>query len=337
MAGICCAVTLLQLGCRGHAHREVYNAKMANEIRVLEDQLYDADYENRVLREKLHRAQTKMAPPASYGPPVSSAPSSPSRLTPTPSRERVPADDDEDDDEDDFDMEIDLGDPVTGDQMLPPPLTDDADSDDATGRNEPEPPGPLPEPPGAGDVEVPPIVPGDILPPPGPGEENPPPPGKINLPDPTGILPEPLQFPEELKLNAGLSGGHQFDDDEETDGLYLVVNVLDDHGRMIDLNDFDIDGVMTIVALDPELDPSQARIGHWEYSASQWSQFIRSRPVAGLHVPVQWQVARPLGDEVIVHVRLKTDDEEMRCQGRLKVAPAETVADWTPRGGKQDR
>ncbi|MCA9138772.1 MAG: hypothetical protein KDB00_18500, partial [Planctomycetales bacterium] len=51
-------------GCRGRAHEDLYRAKMANEIRVLEDQLYDADYQNRVLRDELDRIRQGDVPHA---------------------------------------------------------------------------------------------------------------------------------------------------------------------------------------------------------------------------------------------------------------------------------
>lgn len=57
----CCVVGVVGTGCRGRAQRDVYSQKMAREIRLLEDQLYEADYENRVLMEKLRRAKTLAA------------------------------------------------------------------------------------------------------------------------------------------------------------------------------------------------------------------------------------------------------------------------------------
>ena len=222
-----------------------------------------------------------------------------------------------------------MGDPVSGDQLD----ASDLDLPDMEGilpaPGGPDPPGP--------ELDVPPIVPGDILPPPADGQSNPAPPGKINLPGPTGALPEPLQLPEQLRLHNGLSGGHRFDDELQSKGLYLVVNILDDRGRVVDPNDFDIDAKLTIVALDPELESDKARIGRWEFPASQLGQFIRSEPVAGLHVPVRWQQSQPSGEDVIVHVRLQSDDEEMLCSGRLKVSGPESIADWTPRSGKSEK
>ncbi|MEM6980380.1 MAG: hypothetical protein AAF539_12005 [Planctomycetota bacterium] len=44
-------------GCRGRAQEDLYAQKLRQEVRVLEDQLYEADYENRVLIDKLRRAK----------------------------------------------------------------------------------------------------------------------------------------------------------------------------------------------------------------------------------------------------------------------------------------
>ncbi len=41
------------------AYRDVYTQKMAGEIRNLEDQLYQADYENQVLNDRLSRAEMR--------------------------------------------------------------------------------------------------------------------------------------------------------------------------------------------------------------------------------------------------------------------------------------
>ena len=58
------ALIAAQVGCRGKARNELYRQKMANEIRVLEDQLYDADYKNRVLRDRLEKSSTATSSPS---------------------------------------------------------------------------------------------------------------------------------------------------------------------------------------------------------------------------------------------------------------------------------
>ncbi len=130
------------------------------------------------------------------------------------------------------------------------------------------------------------------------------------------------------------SGGHQFDGSDKVDGKYLVVNVLDSNGQMIDISEFDIDAEMTVVALDPSPANHIARIGRWEFSARDVMNFIRKSPVSGFHIPIKWQDVSPATYDVIVHVRLKTEDEEMLCEAELKVRKVESIADWTPRGRK---
>lgn len=46
-------------GCRGRAHEDLYRQDLQREVRVLEDQLYEADYENRVLIDKLRRERSR--------------------------------------------------------------------------------------------------------------------------------------------------------------------------------------------------------------------------------------------------------------------------------------
>ena len=330
MLGIGCALMLANLGCHSRAHRDVYHASMAKKIRILEDQLNEADYQNQVLREKLHRlkSQPKQSLPES--------PQTPPHKTHAPPPATVPS-------IEDFDLGIGLGETIIENEAFAPAETvpvptpepraaNDADDLPAPDNAQMLPAPGGPEPPGPSDLEVPPIEPGEILPPPAAGEENDQPPGKVKLPNSLGSLPEPTPIPETLKLHSGLSGGHQFDDDAQTDGLFLVVNVIDDQGRMLDLTDFEIDASMTIVALDPTIDSPESPIARWEYTAEEVQRFVRPEPVAGFHIPVRWQETRPSGDEVIVHIRLQTDDEEMRCDGRVKVSKPASIADWTPRG-----
>ena len=192
-------------------------------------------------------------------------------------------------------------------------------------------------PPGKESLKAPELLPGN-LPPTRDGIENPF--GQIQLPKEvndliysTPSLPE-LTPPEHIRLHPALSGGHQFDQDDDVDGMYIVVNVVDKDGRAVNLHGFDIDASMTIVALDPEVDPNTGRIGRWDFTSEEIGKYVRSIPVDGLHVPVKWQGVEPIGDEVIVHVRLQAEEEEMRCQGRVKLNKETVVAKWLPRGEK---
>ncbi|NND98936.1 MAG: hypothetical protein HKN47_16590, partial [Pirellulaceae bacterium] len=321
---------------------------MANEIRVLEDQLYDADYQNRVLRDELKRTKEACKPASSsdqvrtpsyrksvdsYGPSDTANPpmqtgdtvldseydAVPYEPVPTPS-EIAPA------------TPADSNPPTAGNQPnadvgedyeLPAPALL-SPTPNNNGRPEMLPPS-EPEPPGPETFRAPKIEPGELLPPPLPGSESNDVPGKVDLPnelDRLNFSPPtlpPLATPDHIRLHTSLSGGHQFDQDDQIDGLYVVVNVVDQAGKALNLHNFDIDAKMTIVALDPKLDPSISRIGRWEFSPEEVRTFIRSVPIEGLHVPIKWQDNEPISDEVIVHVRLEAQDEEMRCEGTLQL------------------
>lgn len=64
LAGIlgvgCLLVLITSSGCRGRAQEDLYRQNLQREVRVLEDQLYEADYENRVLIDKLRRERARI-------------------------------------------------------------------------------------------------------------------------------------------------------------------------------------------------------------------------------------------------------------------------------------
>ena len=371
VAAVCgCAAVVFPLGCRGRAQRDVYLQKMASEIRVLEDQLYEADYENKLLAEKLERARSLAAEaaeealdqrrePGPYGPPEIDAGAkfedSPDLAVPPeiegPSGPERPAGDEirrppanlplEDPrDESPFLDDIDIGDPE-----VPPPDSPPSDRPDPAAPPDgqdllPAPGGPVP--PGPDDLRIPPIEEGDIIPPPSPDEAPDDPPGQIVLPEGVNLFGQSTDAssgsqPHSLMLHPSLSGGQQLDEQPGTDGMILVVTVVDDAGQPVDLDGFQVQAALTIVALDPTRKPSEARIGHWEFAADEVQSLVHSKPISGLHVPVRWTDELPLGDEVVVHVRLKSADEEMQCEGTVRIDGEAKVAQWMPRGDSETR
>lgn len=313
---------------------------MASEIRVLEDQLYAADYENRVLRDKLERERLRQSDPTpdeSTSPPTrrSTRPST----EPTPAAELTPAPRQSADEIDSMEemldeLELDLPE-VTPGVETEQPLTDpdfDPGPDPANTETEAPPgveilPAPGgPEPPGKNDTDPEEIIPGEILPPPVSPEETIPP-GQIQLPD---SVQAGNGVPSGLRIHPSLSGGHRVEG--ETDGVMLVVNVVDPHGTAVDVSNFDIDGELSIVVLDPEREPDQARIGRWNFAGPQVAALVRTHPISGLHIPLKWQDEIPQGEEVIVHVRLRGEEDEMRCQRKISVQREPAVAEWSPRG-----
>jgi hypothetical protein len=372
-------------GCRGRAHEDVYQAKLANQIRVLEDQLYEADYHNRVLRDKLRQAEDA-ARRHDGGPIPSSSQEARSSQETSSSQEtlnggaRTNRDHDvrrEDPGSgradpgtgrtaDDYELlDLDKPDPgqpsedgskeeapevekpgkrdrETDSQPLPEPLTDPSSMPQPPSDDTPDtPPIPVPDPSNSDPTLDEPsgADPQPELPQPPTEKELKSPPERIELPPGSKILEfedaaeaENLPVPDHLEIHDGLSGGYQFDEDQDIDGLFLVVTVADEAGRLVPLDGFEVDAQLTVVVLDPDDETAESPIGRWEFSPKQVREFVKSSPVDGIHVPLKWKEKLPRGDDVIVHVRMAAAEEEMRCQGRLKLAESVAMSNWLPRG-----
>jgi hypothetical protein len=396
------------LGCRSRAQQDLYQQKMIREVRILEDKLYEADYKNRALSEKLKRArieasevQIHSAKPARH-PRAQREESSQIEPTPDPNSNRNKLDNSRnlpEDSDDEIGLSdllpptFDEGDPIdpgaietnqlrsnpeqpknsdpvpltdppapaspdtlpvpafpglnprtpgspedTPPASTPPTFTLPRNLDSPANKSDsgaseknlespelkPAPSGPVP--PGIEDTELPPVLPGETLPPQlAPGEENLPP-GQIQLPD---SVKSNQRVPDSLQIHPTLSGANRVGD--QLQDILLVVNVVNDLGKTIDLNDFLVDGEMSVVVLDPQREPSVARLGRWNFDRKQVLNFVKHDPVSGFHIPLQWAMDDPLGSEVIVHVRLRAEDDEMRCEAKLNVDQQRGVAGWLPR------
>jgi hypothetical protein len=374
-------------GCRGRAYEDLYKAKMAQEIRVLEDQLYDADYQNRVLRDQLTRArdsgsvddlsieagkrsQTKFpspilperdlsdrplpqadlsgpregALPDLNGPNTKAPIDQPIDQQTTPQRESTPTPSQSDDSNlkdpparkpESPDEPEPLVDPPSEGLGFPSETQTTPGSNPADSPNVPFMPPLEMIPPSDSQLMEDPVIPGEVLPPPNGQDASP---DKIVIPPGTKTMqfdapPETsLPIPDHLELHDGFSGGHQFDTDEDVDGLYLVVTVLDEQGKALSLDDFDVDAELTVVVIDPNDDSTEAPLGRWEFSPAEVRDFVRRSPIDGIYIPVAWQDRVPVDDEVIVHIRMAAAEEEMRCQGRIRTQEKVAVSSWLPRG-----
>lgn len=371
-------------GCRGTAQREVYDAQMAHEIRVLEDQLYEADYQNRVLIDKIESLKLKSAAPfhqndgQDSGGGLRNRPSIPTPVRPefqqTPNSNYLPAPSNDPllDNINDLDAIIDDGqqEPLMpappSIEKLEPPAPNSSPSDDETlpsrslpvapsgteadssefpnednrlgflpayspystriGRSEPllaAPGGP--EPPGRNSLIAPPVIHGEMLPPPGKTPKPIQPPGQIVLPD----SPE-VPAPDQLKLHSSLSGGTSHQD--ETDQIMLVVNVLDENGRPLQLANYDVNAGLSVVLFDGDNEQSDStRLGRWDFNPQEVLSLIKDEPVSGFHIPIQLDQVQPQQKVVQAHVRLRSEEDEMRCIGTIRVNRENASALWAPR------
>ena len=187
-----------------------------------------------------------------------------------------------------------------------------------------------PEPPGAADTEIPKIEAGDVIPPPAKDDGEEMPPGQITLPD---SVQASAGEPVKIRLHAGLSTGYRLENGVE--GMNLVVNVLDKVGKTVNLEDFDIEAELSVVILDPKREGDDARLGRWDLQKRELPTLIQSEPISGFHIPITWKDRKPLGDEIIAHVRIRSEEDEMRCDGTLHIEKAKAVAGWSPRAEKK--
>ncbi len=183
-------ITVALTGCNSGAYRDVFQQKTAREIRILEDQLYEADYHNRVLSDQLEQCRVKAengrsgeasAGLESKSGSAASAPKSSGAESSSGGGQKSaqPGQIDMDNGFDEADLELPSVD--SGDLVEPEALTD------PTPEVLPAPG--LPEPPGEQDTTIPPIEPGEIIPPPAGGkEQDSQQPGRIILPDSLGAL-----------------------------------------------------------------------------------------------------------------------------------------------------
>jgi hypothetical protein len=289
-------------GCRSKAYRDVYAQKMASEIRVLEDQLYEADYQNQILRDELMRAQIKasqvVVPDARprrslFGrtldesgrlqdsrPSDSRDPDSPAQRSPGPGSEE----------------------PAPQPRALPSEQSPLLDPPDNAAPTLPAPALPAPAlparplpnnrlpsemlvppqeatPPGAADLLTPDVDLGVPVPPPSPDEAPDALPGQITLPDSARILGAgPPSEPVAIRINRGLSGGHKSDDAPEEEGVLLVIEAIDEKGSVVRLDQFDIDANLSIVLVDPNRSGEEAQLGKWEFTPAEVRGMIRSTP-----------------------------------------------------------
>ena len=350
-AALCLAVSLTA-GCRGSAYRDVYQQKMASEIRVLEDQLYEADYQNQILQDQVLRAEVNAAqivvpenrPKRSlFGKTLSDsgevidAPGSTNSQTPAAPRlvpPELPA----------------------GRQTAPTPAPvpkQPAPKLPARPLDSPKTDGSFmppsePIPPGAAELTVPDVQLGDPVPPPElqmvpdsipdslPNLIPEVPPGQIRLPESVKILGAgPPAEPVAIRINSGLSGGHKSDDSPSTEGISLFVEAIDEKGSVVSLDQFEIDANLSVVLLDPAQPGATAKLGNWEFGPEQIHEMLRpgiavGRGGAGINVVIPWGDQWPKSPTVIAHVRLSAGDVAMQTQAEIATAqPA--MAQWTPR------
>ena len=295
-------------GCKSAAHTDVYVDKLAAEVRFLEDQLYEVDYENKVLREKLARAKRAgvLEPPResrslskSVGAMLGVEPSGSSIDSEEP-EELVPP-------------RAQLGAPdiPTPDIQLP-----DVDGGGIL-------------PPDPADLNAPEIDLGDLIPPGGASVEPREIPGQVIVPaSAKQHYQEPAGKIAKLKINRAFSRGFTDRDRNETSGVAIVIEGFDERG-----NSVPVESAIDIAILDPERDPTEARLGRWNFTTEQTLNAQGANQSSpGVRFELMWDEKSPAGKSVLVYCRLRHEDGQIQADELVYLKPGQSTAQvWTPR------
>ena len=347
------AAILMATGCSTPARRDAARQQMAAEIRNLEDQLYEADYVNRVLRDELELCETQCGRPGDVVPGRPGPPTLGGETSSDPYRSEfrkseassANAFDAENFDPAYFDpSDIVIGDVAPGaigdvapgvigaedPDTLIDPFADEAptqpmDSIPPSGqsrgierpddRNDIFPPPNLniPVPPGAEDLRSVPEIPGDVLPPPKLPGADDAPAGQIRVPELT------RRRSDEDRVPVGIRFGRASRLDSD---LIVEIEPLDDSGLPVSASDYDIDASLTIIVVDPGGPADNNRsddieLGRWDFDPIQTASLIAQDGLSAavIRVPLQFNELRPRGESVRVHARLQNSHTSMRCQG----------------------
>jgi hypothetical protein len=137
----------------------------------------------------------------------------------------------------------------------------------------------------------------------------------------------------EMAFHSGLSRAVNFDDRSDDDGLYLVLQPKNERGQMVPLA-----ADLSVVVLDPSREGNAARIGRWDYSASDVQ--AKMQPIGanqGIHLTLPWNGPDPAADRVIVFVRYTFENgRQVIGEKEIFVASDEGLKTvWAPRGSSQ--
>ena len=242
-----------------------------------------------------------------------------------------------------------------------PPRGFDRDALTNPFENDDLPPAPArPTPPGVETLRPDPIIEGDVLPPPMDPEKGEGPAGKIELPElsrtkqtdgdlaatrrteptnlPTGAFDDSAFFgtPTGIKIDPR-GGGRMVDGTAVLDVLIVVV---DDRERPVDLSRFDVDAQLMLTVIDPAAtlpaSDEPVQLGRWTFDNVQTASLVKDNP-SGFHVPIQFESRQPAGDTVQIAVALRqgkqvmTDTATLPTNADARVA-AGVAAEWLPRG-----
>ncbi|HVU86125.1 MAG TPA: hypothetical protein VHD36_02315 [Pirellulales bacterium] len=130
-----------------------------------------------------------------------------------------------------------------------------------------------------------------------------------------------------LAVNPKLTVWRKTTGDKPVDeGLRVVVEPRTAQGQIVPAR-----GIMAIAVIDPAEEGAAARLARWDFTAEQTAEhFQGSESGGGLHFSLQWPHAAPARDDLLLFVRLTTDEgQQFVAEFALHPTSANTPAAWT--------
>ncbi|QDU92771.1 hypothetical protein [Lignipirellula cremea] len=300
-------------GCKSDPKRDLYIEAVNAEKRILEDRVYQMEYEVKLRDERLARLEKSVAKKGTAAEPTPAADPPPAVAPNITIPDQTP-----------FEEELPDLSPVR-----PQPTR-------------PEPTRPVPAPDLRGpDIDKGKPVGPDVLDGLGPnlndgrGE-----PELIPAPQLSQVDAKPAPLPTDRRVthivvNKRLSGGHDFDRRAGDDGLALVIEPRNADDLFVPTP-----GSMSVVVLDRSQEGEAARVARWDFEASEIEQRLRLDPFRGrgVHLHLPWPADPPHGKDLAVFLRFETDDQrQLETRFDMAIAlPGSPSVRWMPRPGVDD-
>lgn len=136
----------------------------------------------------------------------------------------------------------------------------------------------------------------------------------------------------ELAFHPILCRSVNFDDDDQEDGVFLVLQPRNQGGQFVP-----VPALLTVEIIDQSRETTKSQIGFWEYSIAEVKDKIQ--PIGsqqGIHLTLPWNGPNPKADRITVRATyIFENGRQIASQKELFISgPGKLKTVWTPRVGR---
>jgi hypothetical protein len=137
------------------------------------------------------------------------------------------------------------------------------------------------------------------------------------------------QHVDHIHINPRVTTGIDLDGHPGDDGILAVIEPRNKSGQFLAAP-----GAVTIALIDPAIQGDAGRVGRWDFDQAEAAQFLQQDgSEAGFHFQVPWQGVEPCNERLHLFIRYVTEDgTKIDADREISVRLASRVAQgWTPR------